>query len=75
MVDFLLDGAGSEQPVDGDLPFLTNAPRSLPSLHVRAGVPVRVKDDDPIGPNQVDAQPTHTRGQQEHVDGLRLQKE
>ena len=72
VVDFLLYSAWGEKSVDGDLPSLTDAPCTLSGLHVRAGVPVWVKDDDPVGSYQIDAQPTHASGQQKEVDGLRL---
>ena len=68
LIDFLLDGPWCQQAVDGHLTFLTDAPGSLTCLNVCAGVPVRVKDDDPVGAGQGDPQAAHARGQQEQVD-------
>ena len=69
MIDFLLYGTRSEEAVDGDLTFLSYAPRSFTSLDVCAGVPVGVKDDDPISPSQVDPKATHSGCQDEQIDG------
>lgn len=65
VVDLLLDGARGQQSVDGHLLGLPYPPRPLPRLCVRTRIPVRVKDDHPIGSGQIHSQPTHTSGQQE----------
>lgn len=65
MVDFLLNGARGQQPVNGDLSGLSDAPRPLPGLGVGGGVPVRVVDDHPVRPRQIDAQAPNTGGQEE----------
>ena len=41
-------------------------------LHVGAGVPVGVVDDDPVGSSEVDAKASDPRGQQEDKDGAVL---
>ena len=43
-------------------------------LHVGRGVPVRVVDHHAVGASQVDPDPAHTRGQQEHKNGGILYK-
>lgn len=53
MVDLLLDGARGQQSVDGHLLGLPYPPRPLPRLCVRTRIPVRVKDDHPIGSGQI----------------------
>ncbi len=53
MIDFFFDGSGGEQAVDGDLLGLPDAPRPLPGLRVRGGIPVGVVYDDPVRPRQI----------------------
>ncbi len=47
MVNFLFDGSGREQSVDGDVATLTESPSSLSTLHVGARVPVGIENDHP----------------------------
>jgi hypothetical protein len=47
MVDFLFDGSGREQSVDGDVTTLTDSPSSLSTLHVGTWVPVGIENDHP----------------------------
>lgn len=73
VVYFLLDGARCEKPVDGDLLLLSDPPRPLTSLGVRAGVPVRVKDYHTVRSSQVHTQTPDSRCQQKHIDGWILE--
>ena len=65
MIYLLLNGSRRDEPVDGDLPCLSDAPRPLAGLRVSARVPVRVEDDHAISARQVHAKSAHTRRQQE----------
>ena len=47
MVDLFFDGAGCEQPVDGHIAILPDPPGPLSTLHVRARVPVGIKNNHP----------------------------
>ncbi len=64
MVNLLLDSARCEQAVYDDVLPLANSPTPLPRLHVSARVPVRVVDEHPIRPGQIDAQAAHFGGEQ-----------
>ena len=46
VVDLLFDGAAGHEAVHDDVLRLPDAPRALPGLQVRGGVPVRVVDED-----------------------------
>ena len=55
-------------PEDGDAALLAEPPRPLPRLDVCRGVPVRVIQQHPVRPRQVDSQAADPRRQQEHKD-------
>lgn len=43
-------------------------------LCISAWVPVRIVDDDSVGPSQIDSYAAHPRGQKKHEDGCVLQE-
>ncbi len=69
VVDLLLDRSRRDEPVDGNVLRLADAPGSLAGLGVRGRVPVRVVDDDPGGARQVDAEPADARREDEDEHG------
>ena len=75
VVDLFLDGSGGDESVDSDRSRLTNPPRPLARLHVRAGVPVRVKDNHPVGARQIDPKTPDTSGQQKHIKSCVLKQQ
>jgi len=68
VVDLLLDGPRRHQPVNCDLPFLANPPSPLTRLHVCAGVPVWIEDDDPVSSGQIHAQAANPGSENEEED-------
>lgn len=65
VVDLFFYGSSCKQTVDSDLFHLSDTPRPLSRLHVRTWVPVRIVDDDPVRPRQIDPEASHPSCQKE----------
>lgn len=53
---FFLDAANRDEPVDSHIFVLAYSPSPLSGLSIGRWIPIRIVDDDSVGPCQVDAQ-------------------
>mmetsp|Transcript_75136 Transcript_75136/g.220204 ORF Transcript_75136/g.220204 Transcript_75136/m.220204 type:complete len:833 (+) Transcript_75136:614-3112(+) len=71
LIDLFLQRARQQQPEDPHLPPLADAPGPLPRLDVGHGIPIGVKENDPIGADDVQAYATDA-GRKDHGKQVRV---
>ena len=69
VINLLFDRPACDQAVDGDRTLLPDSPTSLARLNIDGWVPIRIKKNDSIGPNEIDSESSHSRSQQKQKDG------